>query len=270
MSKPSNLATDLNMLMDAVRCHGANKTNAEILELVALNAAGQVTATERPTAEAVRTPAPAAWIWHYRDEHRSLRWDAEQRDLNNSDVPERTTPLYAAPIAARQEHDAASGSYAPTRPVPAAPTAPSEDLPPMKAPSEAEPWFCDRVDGSVVDRCEEQCHTCKLSQASPGANSVGMFYKRLYEARRVPKIQTALRVKQADDVPAVHQGHETEARSHVAPSEASKLAAEIMRFEEAIMAGYSPFAGDNQRLLVLASEVQRLDALLGTRNGGKK
>ena len=63
MSKPSNLATDLNMLMDAVRCHGANKTNAEILELVAQNAAWQEPTPGKPlnaVQDSKRDPVPAA------------------------------------------------------------------------------------------------------------------------------------------------------------------------------------------------------------------
>ena len=48
------------------------------------------------------------------------------------------------------------------------------------------------------------------------------------------------------------------------PSEAAKLVAEIMRVEGDIRRGYSPFTGNNQRLLVLAREVQRLDALLSS------
>lgn len=46
---------------------------------------------------AVEQGEPAAWIWNYADGRKSLRWNKEQRDLNNSDVPASSIPLHATP-----------------------------------------------------------------------------------------------------------------------------------------------------------------------------
>lgn len=49
---------------------------------------------------------PVAWIWHYDNgKRRSLRWESDQRNLVDGDVPESVTPLYAhpaVPVAAVQ------------------------------------------------------------------------------------------------------------------------------------------------------------------------
>ena len=54
-------------------------------------------------APTVPAQEPVAWLWTYRDGRRSLRFNKEQCDWNNGDVPDKSHPLYAAPPAPRME-----------------------------------------------------------------------------------------------------------------------------------------------------------------------
>ena len=52
--------------------------------------------TTKPSGEAV------AWIWHYRDGHKSLRWRPDH-DPGSQDVPEMgVTPLYTHPSPTKE------------------------------------------------------------------------------------------------------------------------------------------------------------------------
>ena len=62
-------------------------------EMIVLRAAPPTT---KPSGEAV------AWIWHYRDGHKSLRWRPDH-DPGSQDVPEMgVTPLYTHPSPTKE------------------------------------------------------------------------------------------------------------------------------------------------------------------------